>query len=132
MRSVMGVGAAILANSRPFEGLILFATVVVALVLWFFGRRVVMAGRLWVRDCGTRIVLRRIVVPVVAVLLVAASFIAYYNWRGTHSPLRFPYTVYEQTYDTGPLFLWQSARPAIVYNNVEFQTVLQRVGPRSI
>jgi hypothetical protein len=118
---LMGFGAAILANSRPLEGLILFATVVVALVLWFFGRRVVLPGRLWGRACDTGVALRRVVLPLGAVLLVAASFIAYYNWRGTGSPLRFPYTVYEQTYDTSPLFLWQSARPALVYNNVQFQ-----------
>jgi len=118
---LMGLGAAILANSRPLEGLILFATVVVALVLWFFGQRAILAGRLLARAYDRAIALRRVAVPLGAVLLVAASFIAYYNWRGTHSPMRFPYMVYEQTYDSSPLFLWQSARPALVYNNVQFQ-----------
>jgi hypothetical protein len=123
---LMGLGAAILANSRPLEGLVLFATVVVALILWFFGRRVVFTGRgghvgrRLVPACGRGIALRRVVVPLGAVLLLAASFIAYYNWRGTHDPLRFPYAVYEQTYDTSPLFLWQSARPLLKYNNPQF------------
>jgi hypothetical protein len=123
---MMGLGAAILANSRPLEGLVLFATVVVALILWFFGRRVVstgpsgFVGRRLATACGRGIALRRVVVPFGAVLFLAASFIAYYNWRGTHNPLRFPYAVYEQTYDTSPLFLWQSARPPLKYNNPQF------------
>jgi hypothetical protein len=118
---LMGFGAALLANSRPLEGLIFFATVILALVLWLFGRRVVLGGRFGARAWNAGIALRHVAVPLGAVLLVTVLFIAYYNWRVTRSPVRFPYTVYEQTYDRGPLFLWQSPRPALTYNNPQFQ-----------
>ena len=43
----MGIGAAILANSRPVEGFIFFATVVVALALWLWKRSAAARPRLF-------------------------------------------------------------------------------------
>jgi len=108
---LMGLGAAILANSRPFEGALLFVTVGVALVVWIvLGRAVPLREKFW-----------RVAVPLGALLGVTIAFMAYYNWRVTKSPFQLPYTLYERTYDTSPLFIWQSFRRPIRYNNPQFQ-----------
>lgn len=106
----MGLGAAILANSRPLEGAILFATVVAALVMW-----------LWKRPAPDRAKLfARVAMPLAAVLLVCACWMGYYNWRVTRNPLLPPYLAYERTYDARPVFIWQLPRPSPAYNNPQF------------
>jgi hypothetical protein len=106
----MGLGASILANSRPLEGLIFFATVIVALGLWI--RKQPAADR--------ANIYARVVFPMAAVLLVCAGWIGYYNWRVTGHALLFPYVVYQRTYDPEPFFVWQSRRPTMTYNNPQF------------
>ena len=85
----MGIGAAILANSRPVEGFIFFATVVVALAMWLRKRPEAERGKLFAA----------IVVPVAAVLLACVVFMGYYNWRATKNPLLPPYIAYERAYN---------------------------------
>jgi len=103
----MGIGAAILANSRPVEGFIFFATVVVALAMWLWKRPVAERGKLFAA----------IVVPVAAVLLACVVFMGYYNWRVTKNPLLPPYIAYERAYNPRPEFIWQSPQPNFIYNN---------------
>jgi hypothetical protein len=100
---LLGLGAAILANSRPFEGFVFFVPVMVALVIWLFGKR----------SPSWRVTLPRVVLPLGAILLLTAIFIGYYNWRGTGNPALFPYTVNERTYVSTPLFVWQKARAPV-------------------
>jgi hypothetical protein len=103
----MGLGAAILANSRPLEGFILFATAAAALGIWW-----------WKRGAAERVrLLARVALPIVAVLVVCAVWMGYYNWRVTSNPLLFPYAAYERAYNPQPVFLWQAARPSPVYTN---------------
>jgi hypothetical protein len=66
----MGFGLAILANSRPFEGLLFSLPVGFSLAFW-----------LWTRP--TRSCLTRIALPLVLVLGFAAVATGYYNWRVT-------------------------------------------------
>lgn len=96
----MACGLVILANSRPYEGLVASLPVALALLVRFFG-----AGR---PPLGT--VLRRVVVPSAILLSVAAAAMAFYNLRVTGSPLKMPYQVYQETYAVAPLFLWHSPR----------------------
>jgi hypothetical protein len=107
---LLGLGAAILANSRPFEGLFFFLPIGIALVVWLFGRRAP----------SLRITFRRIVAPLAAVLILTALFIGYYNWRGTGNPLLFPYIFNNKTYSTTPNFVWQDLRPSLDYANTQF------------
>jgi len=106
----MGAGAAILANSRPIEGLIFFATVVAALGIWLWKQRPWARARLFVRTA----------MPMAAVLLVCGVWMGYYNWRVTNHAFVPPYLAYERAYNLQPKFVWQSPRPSPVYNNPQF------------
>jgi hypothetical protein len=106
---VFGLGASILAVSRPVEGAIFFLPFGAALLWW--------ALRLNVPARGTA--MRRIVLPVVAILACAAGFIAFYNWRVTGSPVVFPHFI-EQREITTAVFLWQHDKPPIPYANPQF------------
>jgi hypothetical protein len=107
---ILGIGAAILANSRPFEGLFFFLPVGVALVLWLAGRRAP----------SLTISLPRVVLPLATVLTLTATFIGYYNWRLTGHPSLFPYVLNNQTYSSTPNFVWQNLRPSLHYANAQF------------
>ena len=104
---VMGMGLAILANSRPYEGLVLAVPFVAALGIWLSSRRAPAAG----------VTFRRIVFPLSCVLLIAGAGMLYYNCRVTGRPLTMPYQVYERTYGTQPLFGFQDRRPTPLYRH---------------
>jgi hypothetical protein len=104
---LLGLGGAILANSRPFEGFVFFVPVMVAVAIWLCGKR----------SPPLRVTLPRVVLPLGATLLLTALFIGYYNWRGTGDPTIFPYTVNERTYVSTPLFIWQKARAPVGHLN---------------
>ena len=104
-----GLGAGILAVSRPVEGAIFFIPFGAALLWW--------ALRLDVPARGA--VMRRIVLPVAAILACTAGFIGFYNWRVTGSPVVFPHFI-EQREITTAIFLWQHDKPPISYANPQF------------
>ena len=99
---LMGFGLALLASSRPFEGLIFSLPIVTALLVWIWKSY----------RSGTRRIATRVLVPSALVLAVAFAAMLYYFWRTTGSPFRTPYQVNLQTQDPVPLFPWQSVRPA--------------------
>ena len=107
---IFGLGAGILAISRPVEGAIFFIPVGVALSWW--------ALRQGAAERGAA--MRRIVLPVVAILACSAGFIAFYNWRVTGSPVVFPHFI-EQHEITTAIFLWQHDKPPISYANPQFE-----------
>ena len=110
---LLGLGVAILANSRPYEGL-LFCTPAGIWFLWW------LAAKTKSRDtAGARAT--RVLLPLVCVLALTASFIAYYNWRLTGSALLMPHVLNTRTYHTTPLFLWEHSKPEIRYNNQQFE-----------
>jgi hypothetical protein len=98
---------AILANSRPYEGLLVCLPAAAALLVWMGGKT----------GCGVRVAVWRIVLPVCAVLAVTAGAMGVYNKSVTGDPLRMPYQVYEETYRVAPLFLWQRLRPEPPYRH---------------
>jgi len=106
----LGLGIAILAMSRPFEGAIFCLPVFVVLTIWLFRRR----SPAW------RVTALRIVLPVCGVLAALALFMGYYNWRGTGHPLLFPYVLNSRTYMSQPDFVWQKARAPLHYLNPQF------------
>jgi len=107
---VLGTGILILANSRPFEGLLVCLPVAVALLLWLIRRA---------RDGQGAVVLKNVVIPCLLVLLPGAAWMGYYNWRLTGHPLLTPYMRHDQIYGRTPHFVWQDLRPAKTYNNPE-------------
>lgn len=104
---LMGLGLVLLANSRPWEGLVLSLAVATALLL-----SLLRPGRLAVRGR-----IGRIVLPIAIVLGLAGAAMGYYFWCVTGSPVRMPYQVGRETYATAPIFLWQSPRPEPVHRH---------------
>lgn len=108
---LLGLGAAILANSRPFEGFVFFLPVIVVLVIWLLRSH----------RPSWQVALRRVVFPLGVTLLLAAVFVGYYNWRVTGNVLLPPYIVNDRAYNTSPTFFWQAAPPPMHYLNPQFE-----------
>jgi hypothetical protein len=97
---LMGFGLAILANTRPYEGLFFGIPIAVALFLWMFKKK----GPL------LRISIRHILLPIGLLLALTIAAMGYYFWRVTGSPFRTGYQVDMQTY--GLLYFpWQKLQP---------------------
>jgi hypothetical protein len=102
----MALGMAILANSRPYEGLLVSIPAVVALCWWT------------VKSPHPPVsVLARRIAPAAALLVLTAAFIGYYNYRVFGNAFTPSYVVDRATYAVVPRFLWQSARPEPVYRH---------------
>ncbi|HYL61001.1 MAG TPA: hypothetical protein VE077_00140 [Candidatus Methylomirabilis sp.] len=109
---VLGLGIAILANSRPYEGLLLCIPSALFLFRWLAGRAN--------PNSNLRHRLRTVLYPLAAMLILLAAFMGYYNWRLTRNPLLFPHTLNVRTYHTAPIFVWGHVQPPLQYNNQEF------------
>jgi len=104
---LMGFGLAILANSRPYEGLFFSLPVGVALLVWMVGKN----------SPPLRISARRIVLPLALVLLATLGAMAYYFWRTSGSPLQSPYLLNAQIYNPVPIFPWLPLKPVPEYHH---------------
>jgi hypothetical protein len=107
----LALGLAIMANSRPYEGLVLTIAIAIALPFWIFysyprQRFPLMA-----------VLLRRVVLPTALVLVIATLGTGYYYWRVTGSPLRMTYAVNRDTYAVVPYFLFFNVRSVPVYHH---------------
>jgi len=105
---IMALGLAILANSRPYEGFIYSLPFAVAMIAWIFGNH----------HPPAKIILARVVLPIVLLLGLTAAASGYYYYRVTGSPVRMTYQVNRGTYATSPYFLWQTPRPEPQYRHV--------------
>jgi len=104
---LMGLGLAILANSRPFEGLLASLPAGAALLLWIMKKKGPQA----------RVSISRIVLPLFSMLALTGGTMTFYNHAVTGDPLRLPYLVYDQTYLGVPNFLWQRPKPEPEYRH---------------
>jgi len=103
----MGAGLVLLANSRPYEGLVDSVPFALALALWLMGSK----------RPPLRAALPRIVLPILLLLTVGALATSYYYYRVTGSPFRMSYQVNRGTYAMAPYFLWQTPSPEPVYHD---------------
>src|SRR6266436_5145008 len=110
---LLGLGIAILANTRPYEGL-LFCIPVAGWFFWWLAGKTKSAV-----TPRTRLV--RVFAPLAVVLTLTVGFIGYYNWRLTGSAFLFPHTLNTRTYRTTGLFLWDHSKVPIQYNNEQFE-----------
>jgi hypothetical protein len=108
--AILGIGASILALSRPFEGLFFCVPVAVYLIRWMASGR----GPKWPES------LSRIVLPAGIVLILSVTFLAYDNWRVTNSPFLFPYVLNDRTYLSTPHFIWGQMELPKTYGNPQF------------
>lgn len=100
---VGGGGAAILANSRPFEGALLCVILLVAL-----------ATLNW-RACA------KMILPGAVIVAPAFAWMLYYNWRVTGDALVMPYAVHARQYMMSPLFWWQPAPQPPPYQHAKLR-----------
>jgi hypothetical protein len=109
---LLGLGIAILANSRPYEGLLLCLPAAGFFFWWLTGKTEPQI------NLHQRI--RNVLLPLAAMLFLLAAFMGYYNWRLTGNPLLFPHTLNVRTYHTAPIFVWGQVRPPLQYDNQQF------------
>jgi hypothetical protein len=110
---LLGLGVAILANSRPYEGLLFCVPAGLRVLWWLF-------GKIKSRDsAGARI--RIVFVPLAGVMVLTLAFVGYYNRRLTGNALLFPHVLNTRTYHSTPLFLWEHLKPEKTYNNQQFE-----------
>ncbi len=95
---IMGIGLALLANSRPYEGLVYSLPFAAALLIWMLGKKRPPAG----------ILARRVVIPISFILALSAAGMGYYFYRVTGSPIEVPETLNLEAYHEDRLFFWQS------------------------
>lgn len=93
----LGAGVALLATSRPFEG-IFFSLVPFVVTCWLLSGHV-RRGH-W-RHVGV------VAGPALLVLVVTGTFVAAHNRAVTGSAMEFPYARYFRTYDSSPTIAWQ-------------------------
>ncbi len=104
---LLSAGAAILALTRPYEGLLLCLPAAVLLGHWLIkGQNRPSLG----------VLARRAVLPL-AVLVTAVSWLGYYDYKAFGSPTTLPYTVDRNTYAITPYFIWQHQRPTPHYRH---------------
>jgi hypothetical protein len=108
---LLAVGLVVLANSRPFEGLVLCLPVAVLLLAWLLGPN----------RPSPRILLARVILPAVLVLTPAAAWMAYCNHRVTGNALLLPYQSHANQYEVVPVFLFGSLRPNPGYHHETMQ-----------
>jgi hypothetical protein len=108
---LMSIGLAILANTRPFEGLVFSLPIAAVMLTWIARQKRLPAATIW----------RRVVVPVVLILSATAGAMGFYYWRVTGDAFVMPYQVNRQQYAIAPYFVWQKPRPEPVYHNVEMR-----------
>jgi len=101
---LLALGIAILANSRPVEGLLVCVPALLAVFWW-----VATKGR-----TAAPTLIRRSL-PGVALLVVVAASMAYYNHRVFGNSFTLPYQTNRAMYATAPVFLWLSPRAEPAY-----------------
>jgi hypothetical protein len=108
---LMGLGLAILGTSRPYEGFFFCLPIALVLFIWMLAR----AGP------TLSVSMRRVILPIGLVLIVASGAMLFYFWRTAGSPLRSPYMIDMQVNDPVPVFPWQAVRPFPSYNHPVMQ-----------
>jgi hypothetical protein len=100
---LMALGVAILANTRPYEGLVFAVPVLIAA-----------ARRVFRSPSPVRL---RALWPAALMLAVAGGCMAFYFWRVTGKPWKMPYIEHEQQYAIAPAFRFLPLRPIPAYRH---------------
>lgn len=108
---IMGAGAVLLANSRPYEGFLFCVPVGVAMIAWLWSSR----------SPAFNITGQRILLPLLCMLALTAVSVGYYNWRVTGSPLLLPHALYDTEYINYRVLVWEKLHPPLHYANQQFE-----------
>jgi hypothetical protein len=112
---LLGAGFVLLMNSRPYEGLVAGVSVTVALL-------VRMPAQWKIAPWNAVVALA----PAMVVVALGLGFMLWFNSRVTSDPWKMPYQLYEETYATAPVFIWQSPRTGIEYRNRNIAVIQER------
>lgn len=104
---LMGLGFALLANTRPYESLFFGVPIAVAAWVWILGRKCLPYRKL----------IMRVALPMGVLLAATVAGMTYFFWRVTGSPFRIPYQVNLDTYIAVPYFPWQPLNLKHVYHH---------------
>lgn len=115
----MGMGGALLAFSRPYEGLVFCLPIAIALAAWMV-RRNPRSDSIW----------RSVFFPLAVFLVGTAAALGFYFFRVTGSPFEMPYQVHQQTYAVAPYFIWQHLRPEPAYHQAAIRDAYANLYPR--
>ncbi len=113
---LLGIGIAIMALTRPYEGLLLCLPVGVALGLWILKSEF--------RPPLAR--LARYAVLPLALIAATCAWLGYYDLKAFGKATTLPYTADRSEYAIAPYFLWQQQRPSPVYRSVEMRNFYQK------
>jgi hypothetical protein len=102
----LGIGLAILMNSRPYEAA-LMGCLCAGLLVWWLARNKI----------SFRTVLRRVALPLAAVLALTACAMAFNNYKVTGNAFKLPYQVHDQQYAVASMFAWSKLRAEPVYHH---------------
>ena len=108
---LLGLGLAVLALSRPYEGAALSVVLLTGLAVHVIRRK----------TNHMRIYARQVVLPLSVMLAFTALLIGLYNLSVTGSALRTPVQVGGAKYGVVPPFLWQHPYPEPRYNHKEMR-----------
>lgn len=104
---LMSLGLVILANSRPYEGLVFATPIAIAMLFWLLGEQLP----------RFRLSFVRVVLPLFLVLAAGGLATSYYYREVTGDPFRMTYQLNRATYAAAPYFLWQTALPEPSYHH---------------
>jgi hypothetical protein len=107
--TILALGLALLANSRPFEGAILGLVVAMYLLAAF-------------RGSPSRIALLRAGLPCAGLLIAAVCWTMYYNAKLTGRALLMPYVLNGREYSMTPVFIWQPLAPEPDYHHAAMRS----------
>src|SRR5712664_4481396 len=103
----MGIGLALLFNSRPYESVFLAFPIVIALLVWLLRKD----------EQRVQKKVLRVIFPLGIIVTITVAAMAFYFWKTTGQPFRPPYFVYERTYMSTPSFPWLPAKPMPSYSS---------------
>ena len=101
---VLALGVTVLANTRPYEGLVFVLPVAAALVFWIVNKERRRQPRVQV-----------LTATLCLLLTLSAVATGFYFWRVTGDPFRMPYEVERKNYAVAPYMLWLPPRKPPVY-----------------
>jgi hypothetical protein len=106
----LGLGCAVMANSRPLEGFLVAIPVGCLVLPWKIRWKEVVLARF----------IKRVILPLCIVLLITILGIGAYNKRVTGDAGTFPHFLYTDTYSSVPAFIFEPLRPPVHFNNITF------------
>jgi hypothetical protein len=110
---VAAIGLVILANTRPYEGLLMSAAAFLGLLFW----------RTRQRRSLTQLLSARCLVSFMLICGVGGLLDGYYNYRVTGNAFVMPYAVYYQEYRSAPPLIIFSERKPPVYRHTDLENV---------